>query len=64
MTAALHSAALSGHLELARVLLDGGADASARADDGLTPLEIAEAKGRTDVAALLRRHGTEERNAG
>jgi len=56
----LKAAAQSGRIELARLLLDGGADASPRTDDGITPLDLAEEKGHLDVAALLRERGAEE----
>ena len=61
----LHAAAAGGRVEavaelLARLLLDRGADASARTDDGITPLDLAEEKSRPDVAALLRERGAEE----
>ena len=36
---ALHRAAVAGHAEVVRLLLDAGADASIRDCDGMTPLE-------------------------
>ena len=49
----LHSAAQSGRIELARLLLDRGADPSLRSDDGATPLDLAEENNRPEVAALV-----------
>eukprot|EP01045_Picozoa_sp_COSAG04_P002555 COSAG04_NODE_93_length_26686_cov_10.174364_22_plen_89_part_00 len=55
---ALMAAASNGEVECARALLAGGADRTLRATGnifkGKTALEIAEACGRAEVAALLR----------
>ena len=55
---ALMGAALGGQVKCARALLDAGADRTLRAtggyDEGKTALEIAEAHGKAEVAALLR----------
>lgn len=51
----LHLAALSGHKELAEILLAHGADVNARNNSGKTPLQFA--KHRKDMAELLRQHG-------
>jgi ankyrin repeat protein len=56
----MHSAAQSGRLELARLLLDRGANPSLRSDDGATPLDLAQENNRPEVAALLRERGAEE----
>ncbi|MGH9731018.1 MAG: ankyrin repeat domain-containing protein, partial [Candidatus Acidiferrales bacterium] len=53
----LHEAAAGGKLEIARLLLDHGADPNARTDDGQTPLSMAESKGQTEPATLLRQRG-------
>ncbi len=53
----LHSAALSGRLPLVRVLLEAGADASARGDSDQTALSLAGSKNHKEVIALLRQHG-------
>jgi len=44
-------------LEVARLLLDRGADPNARDAEGDTPLGLAEKRGSPAVAALLRRYG-------
>ena len=51
-------AAEKGHAEVARLLLEAGADATLRATnewrwEGQTALEVAEERGRAEVAALL-----------
>ena len=54
---ALHWAAAMGREEAARVLLENGADPNILAGNGMTPLDVADAEGTGDVAALLERHG-------
>jgi ankyrin repeat protein len=49
-------AAYAGHLNVLTLLLDKGADPNANAR-GQTALRIAEGKGRTDMAEVLRKHG-------
>jgi ankyrin repeat protein len=46
-------AAINGHLGCAKVLLDGGADPSARDETGATAKDWAERSGRDSVADLL-----------
>ena len=57
----LHIAALKGrkpgHLEVARLLLAGGADVNARMKNGATPLVLATFRGNTQMVELLRRSG-------
>jgi ankyrin repeat protein len=50
----LHEAALRGHAELVRLLLQHGADATARNAAGRSPGELAHDNGHPAVAALLR----------
>jgi len=50
---ALHYAAGFGFVELARDLIDKGAELDACADDGKTPLEVALAAGQQEIGQLL-----------
>ena len=50
---ALLVAALTGHKEIAKILLDNGAEVDTRADDGRTPLMLAAGKGDNDFVAFL-----------
>jgi ankyrin repeat protein len=52
-TTALRAAAGNGRLEVARLLLDGGADPSRACGDGFTPLMEAAACGHLEVLRLL-----------
>jgi ankyrin repeat protein len=56
---ALLVAALTGHKEIVKVLLDNGAEVDTRADDGRTPLMLAAAKGDADMVAALLAVGAE-----
>jgi hypothetical protein len=53
----LHLASSQGHVELARVLLDHGAVATAQGGDGLTPLHWASHRGHLELARVLFEHG-------
>ena len=55
----LHLAAQEGHVDLARMLLDKGAEVDARDAKGETPLHRATEKGHTDVAGLLLARGAD-----
>ena len=50
---ALHGAAEEGHLEIAKLLIAGGADREARDRRGRIPHDLAVAGGHHDLAALL-----------
>lgn len=55
----LHSAAASGNLEIAGLLLENGADANARQQSGFTPLHSAAQNGQVEMAKLLLEHGAD-----
>ena len=46
----------TGRWKVARVLLKHGADASALAEDGLTPIQWASDRGHAEFACFLREH--------
>jgi Ankyrin repeats (many copies) len=48
---------MRGHLEVARYLLEQGADRDKAKDDGYTPLHLASLNGRLDIAKLLMVYG-------
>jgi ankyrin repeat protein len=52
-------AALTGHQEIAKILLDNGAEVDSRADDGRTPLMLAAGKGDKDLIAFLLKAGAD-----
>ena len=56
-------AAASGHLEVARVLLDAGADHNAASQDGLTALIAAARHGHLEVVQLLLEAGSDKKVA-
>jgi hypothetical protein len=49
----LHWAALKGHIEIARLLLQNGAEVNAKDYDGRTPLHFAASQGKVDILHLL-----------
>lgn len=55
----LHSAAANGNVESCRLLLEAGANPNAQQQGGYTPLDEAEHAGKSELAALLRKHGAE-----
>ena len=46
-----------GHAGAAAILLDHGADVNIVAGNGMTPLDVADANGSSDVVAVLVAHG-------
>ncbi len=57
---ALHFAALKGHIEVARILIDAGADVNARdAIHGTTALEVADERGDMAFVSLLELAGAQ-----
>jgi len=53
----LHLALERGHAEVARLLVDYGADLTAQDDDGWTPLHFAVQEGSVDLVRFLIEHG-------
>lgn len=58
---ALWLAALRGHAEVCRMLLEAGADVELAEECGFTPLLVAAAQGHTDTVAMLCQHGARVR---
>jgi ankyrin repeat protein len=50
---ALHDAIWQNNVETARVIIDAGADLTLRNHEGQTPLEMAQARKRQQIAALI-----------
>jgi len=55
----LHSAAAAPSVEIVRLLLDAGADPSARQSGGFTPLQAAAQHGDAEMARALLEHGAD-----
>ncbi|MEM2790511.1 MAG: ankyrin repeat domain-containing protein, partial [Thermofilaceae archaeon] len=55
----LHKAVFRGHLEVARFLVENGADVNARNIDGMTPLHLAVFRGHLEVARFLVEKGAD-----
>ena len=53
----LHIAAKYGHIKVARLLLQKGADSNVQGKNGLTPLHVATHYNHVNVALLLLEHG-------
>ncbi len=56
----LHFAAFFGHADIAKVLIEAGADVNAKTIGGDTPLNMALRYDRADIAKLLREAGAKE----
>jgi hypothetical protein len=55
----LHCAALNGHIEISRLLLQNGADVNLKSNDGFTPLHWAASHGHIDILHLLVENGAD-----
>ncbi|MCA1299457.1 ankyrin repeat domain-containing protein [Stappia indica] len=56
----LHLASMVGNTEVAKFLLDNGADVNARDAEGYSPLVRAKANGNDEIAKMLTDHGAKE----
>jgi hypothetical protein len=56
----LHWASGGGHTNVVKLLLENNSEVNAKDNSGRTPLQLALATGKMDVAELLRRHGGHE----
>jgi ankyrin repeat protein len=57
----LHDAAQQGHLSVAKLLLERGADVRMKKDDGYTPLHYAAKSGNISLVKLLLERGADVR---
>ena len=55
----LHTCAEKGHLDVARDLIEAGADVNAKDNDGFTPLSICAEKGHLEVSRALIEKGAD-----
>ena len=53
-------AAIEGHAETLKILIDAGADVNATKEDGNTALTWAAQKGHTGIVNILKRAGAKE----
>ena len=58
-TTPLHLASANGHVDLARMLVDRGANVSAQKEDGWTALHLASRYGHVDLARMLVERGAD-----
>ena len=54
---ALHAAAENGHVEIARILIESGADQTAKLESGEAPIDLARLAGKDEVLDYLRSIG-------
>ena len=57
----LFGASRNGHLEVARILLENGADAKAHDNKHRAPLHWVSKRGRVEVVRVLLKHGADAR---
>merc|ERR1711871_1372961 len=55
----LHWAAVNGHVGIAGLLIDAGADLEKRNSNAMTPLLLATQNGQEELAAVLLEHGAD-----
>jgi ankyrin repeat protein len=55
----LHLAAQEGHVQVARILLENGADAGGKSNGFWTPMSLASNQGHTEIVELLKEYGAE-----
>ena len=55
----LHLTSQVGHVDLARLLIEHGANVAAQSEDGTTPLHVASGEGHVDLARFLIEHGAD-----
>jgi len=60
----LHLVSAHGHLNIARLLVDRGADMNAKVQDLWTPLHLASHNGRLEVVQLLERGASVDEQMG
>jgi ankyrin repeat protein len=54
-----HLASERGQVDVARMLIERGADVTAQNDDGRTPLHLASYRGQVDIARMLIERGAD-----
>jgi ankyrin repeat protein len=59
-----YSPSRMGHMDLARLLVEYGADTTAKDKYGLTPVHLATLEGREDLARVLVEHGAQSNHYG
>jgi ankyrin repeat protein len=55
----LHWAAMGGHYQVAKLLLDNGAEANAVSEENVSPLYLAALAGHSELVRLLLSHGAD-----
>jgi ankyrin repeat protein len=55
----LHLASSYGYMDIARILVEHGAETTTRSDDGQTPLHVAASYGNLEISRILVEHGAD-----